>query len=389
MYARFFLKNLLFISVLCAPLGFSALQDVSVSLAWGPTSKTLSFFVLWGGFVLLFWCMWLVYKMLIALLCWIFGIHNESALLTKAFIYLDGEDDAHLDRLLKQRWMKRTPFGAILDVMRHKKKNSIAYREALTRASVFEALQKWALRQKVRQELFCGNTKRGYELLKALYENHDHSPWTLKTLVQNALHHNDVDLVQQVLYTMKKRRIFPNDRLKWEGELLLKKAILWQGSSKKKEWLLEKALVLLPEEDSAMAELIALYIQDDDFKKAEDILASSWRLRPSQKLVPLFCKIYERKTKTERYEHVKKIVNEQQDHPLSLLLLGTCAFKAELRPVVLECSEKLVPLKPEWALFLKGLLRYNENKSDSLQLMKQGMGVMDTALKDLMEGLRF
>ena len=384
----FIFKNILFALLLLLPFCFKSLGQVYFVLLSSVAPKKIALPYLWGSFVVILWALWFVGNVFWFFIRVMLGIKSPHLLLAEGFVALDGDDAAQLSKLLKRRFMGRAPVGALLRALQAKKTSLLTFREALSKASAFPMLQVWVLRQRARLELSGGDKKRGYEILRDLYDQKDYCPFTLKSFLECALFYDDIDLAQQVLYVVKKKKFFSSERLSWEGQLLLKKALLWKGAARKKEWLLEKALVLLPQEAQISCELAQLYLDEENIQKAEEVIASAWRLRPFEGFLPLVFKIYARSTKTESYENIKKFIEGQEENPLSIFLLGAYAMRAELKPVTLACAEKLMDKRAAWGLFLKGLLHYSENKKDSFKLVKQGMGVMDPVMQTVMEGLK-
>jgi len=383
----FLFKNLLFGALFMLPFSSVILREAPVKVVLLANTLHMSFAALCAWFVGVFWVLWVSYKGLVTFFRWIFGVAQESSLMTYALIALDGEEHNLLDKFFKQRRIRKKSWAFILNALYKKKLGLLEYKEALAKAALLPCLRKWVVRQKAKYELKEGYRDQGYALLKDLYQEGDKSPWLLETFLDNALFYEEIDLAQDVLYHIKKNRYFLKTRFKWEGKLLFKKALLWKGSIRKKEWLLEKALVLLPTETDIIHELVMLYVHEGEAKKAEDLVTSGWCLNPDHRLIPVACYIFEKKTKTERFESAKKMLQSQPDHPLSVFFLGACAFQAGFEPLALESANKLMSVKEVWGLFLLGLIKSRHSKTEAIKSLKKSLCLLDTTVKQVTESL--
>ena len=382
----FVLKNLCFIALLAAPFTLSDPSAVKLTFALDSQTWVLDFERSWIAVIAFFWLAWLCTLILKILLRWLFGLETPEVSLVHTLIDMDGDNQARLQKRFIPRNLHKYPWLSMLNLKNKEKASDPEFQEAIEPVKTFTRLSHWYLQQQAKRYLSQKQNDRALEILKNLFDSQDRTPWTLEHLFYGALREREADLAQKVLQAIKKKNKH-RDVSNLEGELLFQKAKEWAGSLKKKIWLLEKALILLPKKVEIFYELVQLYTEEGNKERAKQILRSGWQTCPDVCLVRLFCNLYEKETKTERFEAAKQMVDARSD-PLSLLIIAFCALQADLKPFVLECAEKLKEQDyTSWTFYLESQIeiRKIQRHDQALFLSYQCIYTLDPVLRSFVQ----
>ncbi len=378
----FIVKNLFFLTLLAAPHMWEK-AHTNVVMVIDQHQWTFEAYPTWVALIIFLWASWITLLLCKRLLTWLFNIESLELRMARALVHLDGQDTKKLSKLCSKKNITDTAWIAMVHLKSLKSANDALFQEAMAHASTFAFLKTWCLRQQAKRSLKKNERDVAHELLKNLFDMHDHSPWTIENLFYSSLSQGEVDLAQKVLQTARRENI-SSKSFHWEGELLFHKAQQWKGDPKKKIWLLEKALVLLPQKAHIFYELACLHLEQQDDKRAVHILKTGWQNQPDPALVELFCRIYHKNTKTERFEAAKQLTEDAKLHPLSLLLMAFVALDANLKPFVLQAIDHLKKQGyTSWCFYLQSKIeiRKEQRYDPALSASYQCIYALDPTLR--------
>jgi len=157
------------------------------------------------------------------------------------------------------------------------------------------------------------------------------SSWCLKSLYTNLKRTHDYKKAKELLSRIEDLSLMDEAEIKSEwADLYWKNASSPDLSPQEKEKRLRQAHFLAPENADIAIDLADTLQNMGKTRQALDILSSTWKLNPSQKLGDTYAEFHQDSSAIEVYQQLKKLTQATTHQVESLILLARYAMKASL-----------------------------------------------------------